>query len=416
MMVTRMRATPLPIVATALALTLALGACDGARDILVPTVYLVAGRVADPTSSPFTALPGATVSVETAPQVASVTTDADGNFVLHGVPAGTHRLRATLAGRVPAISIGLVVTGNVDDTGLPLFTRAEIDSILLARGAPAWDTSRALVGLFALRSNDVPLGAATISLSPSAPYAGGTLFQTGDGADPIVIDNAIPGSYSLTVQHPGYVWDGPYAAELQAGVVTFGLPRARPNLNGFVFAERSTGNAVDGAQVTILSGPMASQSTSDFLGQFSLVGMIKGVYTVGASAAGFLPGVSWPQDLQADTTLTFLVARSDSLTAWSAAVGGPALDPSRGHLLVEARDVVGGVVIAGATLVANPSGGFAVAQTSERPALLLNLLPGTYTVSVTGGAVSGTPAHAGVLVRAGEVTASRLDLATGSSP
>lgn len=410
-----MRPSRVLLVAATLALSLVVGACGGAEDILVPTVYLVAGRVADPTSSPFTPLPGATVSVETAPQVAPVTTDANGDFLLHGVPAGIHRLRATLPGRVTAISIGIVVTDNIDDTGLPLFTRAEIDSILAARGAPPWDTSRALFGMFALRSNDVPLGAATIALSPSGPYAGGTLHQTGDGADPIVIDNPLPGSYSLSVSHPGYVWDAPYAVALQGGVVTFGLPRARPNLNGFVFEARSTGNAVDGAQVSVLAGPMASQATTDFLGQFSLVGLRKGIYTVGATTPGFLDGVSWPQDLEADTTLTFLVARSDSLAAWSAAAGGPAIDPARGHVLVEARDIVGGAVIAGATLSTFPSGGFAIPQTSGHPALLLNLLPGPYTVLISGGNVSGTPGYAGVLVRAGAVTTSRLDLATSGS-
>ena len=59
-----MRLSPtLPFAAGSLALTLVLGACGGARDLLIPTVYLVAGRVADPTSSPFTPLPGARVSV-----------------------------------------------------------------------------------------------------------------------------------------------------------------------------------------------------------------------------------------------------------------------------------------------------------------------------------------------------------------
>src|SRR5262249_10912462 len=154
-----------------------------------------------------------------------------------------------------------------------LFTRAEIDSTLSARGVAPWDTTRALFGMFALRSNDVPLGKATIFLTPDP---GGALSQTGNGSDPIVIDNAAPGQYSLTVTYTGFEWDGPYATRLDAGIVTFGTPRARPNMNGFVFQDRSTGNAVGGAVVSVLSGQTGGQATTDFLGQFSLVGLSKG--------------------------------------------------------------------------------------------------------------------------------------------
>lgn len=402
--------------ATLLAVPFVLGSCGGGADTLViPTVYLIAGRVADPTTSPFTAIPGARVWVETDPTVAAVTTDTDGNFVLHGVTPGTQRLRAERAGRVSSISTGIQVDGNVDNAGLPLFTRAEIDSILLARGAAPWDTTRALFGMFALRSNDVPLGNATIQLTPSGPYAGGTLYQTGNGADPIVVDNALPGQYSLNVTYPGFLWDGPYATRLDAGIVTFGTPRARPNMNGFVFQDRSTGNAVGGAVVSVLSGPTGAQATSDFLGQFSLVGLSKGTYVAHAVAAGFMTGVSWPQDMQADTTLTFLVVTPDTLAAWAAAGGaGPPL-AGFGHLLVEARNVAGGALLAGATIVTDPPGGATLSQGGRYPALVINLAPGIYKVTMSGGGITNAPTIAGVVVRAGEVTSSRLDLSTSGS-
>ncbi|HEV8480338.1 MAG TPA: carboxypeptidase-like regulatory domain-containing protein [Candidatus Eisenbacteria bacterium] len=398
-----------------LALAFALASCGGgAEEIVVPTVYLIAGRVADPTTSPFTALEGVRVWVETAPEVAAVTTDANGDFIIHGVPAGNQRLRAEFPGRVPSLSTGLDVSGNVDNAGLPLFTRAEIDSILAARGLAPWDTTRALFGMFALRSNDVPLGGASIALNPST---GGTLSQTGVGADPILIDNPIPGDYSLTVTQPGFVWDGPFATHLQAGLVTFGTPRARPNINGFVFRERSTGNAVDGAAVAVFQGPTGAQATSDFLGQFSLVGLLKGTYTVRATALGFLPGLSWPQDLQADTTLTFLVVTSDTLAAWAAAGGASTPGPAYGTLLVEARNESGGALLPGATIVTTPPGGIAIPQSARAPALVINLPPGVYTVSMVGGGVSASPSWTNVIVRAGIVTSSRLDLpVTGRSP
>jgi len=308
---------------------------------------------------------------------------------------------------VPSLSTGLDVSANIDNAGLPLFTRSEIDSILAARGLAPWDTTRALFGMFALRSNDVPLGGASIALNPST---GGTLSQTGVGSDPILIDNPNPGDYSLSVTQTGFVWDGPFATHLQAGVVTFGTPRARPNINGFVFRDRSTGSAVDGADVAVFQGPTGAQATTDFLGQFSLVGLVKGTYTVRATLTGFLPGLSWPQDLQADTTLTFLVVTPDTLAAWAAAGGAAPPGPAYGTLLVEARNQAGGALLPGATIATNPPGGIAVPQSARAPALLINLPPGVYKVSMAGGGVSGAPAWTNVIVRAGIVTSSRLDL------
>ena len=158
------------------------------------------------------------------------------------------------------------------------------------------------------------------------------------------------------------------------------------------------------------------KAVSDFLGQFSLVGLVRGTYSVRAVAPGFLPGVSWPQDLQSDTTLTFLVTAPESLAAWSTAAGGPAPAVDRGHLLIEARNAAGGAVLDGAVLSTSPVAGFAIPQNGQTPALLLNLVPGIYTVMVSGAGITGTPATSGVVVRAGEVTASRLDLPTGSPP
>jgi hypothetical protein len=184
-----------------------------------------------------------------------------------------------------------------------------------------------------------------------------------------------------------------------------------------VFRERSTGNAVDGAAVAVFQGPTGAQATSDFLGQFSLVGLLKGTYTVLATAPGFLPGLSWPQDLQADTTLTFLVVTSDTLTAWAAAGGASTPGPAYGTLLVEARNESGGALLPGATIVTTPPGGIAIPQSARAPALVINLPPGVYKVSMVGGGVSASPSWTNVIVRAGIVTSSRLDLpATGRSP
>jgi hypothetical protein len=276
-------------------------------------VYVVAGRVVDPTASPIAGVAGATVQVETDPSVPAVTSDADGNFILQGVPAGAHRLRAELAGRRTTLTYDFPVGGNVANAVVPLFTDQEIDSVLAARGAPAWDRSLALLGLFALKSTGVPLGDVIVSVSGSP---GGTLVQTGQGKDPIVLVNAAPGTYQLTLTRGGYVWDNPYAIALRPGIVLFAAPRSRPNFNGFVFADRLEGPGIPGVDVTTIAGPtLGVTSTTNFLAQFSLVGLGVGRYVARLTAAGFLPGVTWPQRLDQDTTLAQVLVEPDTLAA-----------------------------------------------------------------------------------------------------
>ncbi len=388
-------------------LLLFLGAsCDEAGEILVPTVYLVAGQVGDPTSNPVTPLPGATVLVETASQVAAATTDADGNFILQGVPLGTHRLRAELGGRRATVSMDLVVDRNVVDVGLPLFTDAQIDSILAARAAPAWDRQLGLFGLFALRSTGVPLGDASAALLPSP---GGTKVQTGAGEDPIVWVNANPGAYQLEVSRSGYLWRSPFTTSIRAGVVTFGAPRALPNLTGFLFANRPTGTPLVNATAAVWLGPTPQSTPTDFLGQFRFVGLEPGDYTLRFAATGFLPTLGFPQPISEDTTLSYTAVEADTLADWAAAGGAGPPDLARGHLVADLRLAAGGAPLAGARLETFPAIGVSVPQSATAPALLLDLPPGTYLVLVRAMTGEELRRDEAVTVRAGEATATRYE-------
>ncbi len=403
-------------VAAAIALALA-GCGGGAKDLTIPIVYVVGGRVVDATTSPISGVAGATISVENEPLIRGVTSDADGYFVLQGLPAGVHRLRADRSGRRTTVTYDFRVTRNLVDAVVPLFTDAEIDSVLLARGAPAWDRAQGLFGLFALKSTGVPLGDALVSFAPSP---GGTLVQTGEGKDPIVLVNAAIGDFGLGLARGGYVWDGPYNVALRPGVVLFAAPRARPNFNGFVFAARSSGTPVAGALVSVLEGPTAGvTSTTNFLSQFSLVGLSAGRYVARVTAAGFLPTVSWPQALDQDTTLSQVIVPPDTLSAWALSAGGPAPDGARGHVLVDARAAESGAVLDGATVEFDPLWGAAaggggaasaaLAQTQGAPAVRLNLAPGLYRIFARAAGRNDSPATDSVVVRAGEVTTTRID-------
>ena len=402
-----MHLRPTPVLAPiAWIAALLLSGCDEAGEIVIPTVYIVAGQVGDPTSNPITPLPGATVFVETAPQVAAVQTDADGNFILQGLPLGTHRLRAELSGRRTTLSVDLVVDRNLTDVGLPLFTDAQIDSILSARGAPAWDRGQALFGVFALRSTGVPLGDAGVFLSPDP---GGTKVQTGEGADPIVWVNATPGSTALTVTRPGYVWRNPFPLALRAGTVTFGVPRALPNLTGFLFANRPTGAPLANAAVSVESGPSQASVTTDFIGQFRLSGLEPGTYALRFGAAGHMPALTFPHSIPEDTTLSYVAVHQDTLNAWATASGASPPGSAFGHLLGDLRSASGGAPLLGAYLETFPTQGASVQQGQAAPALVLDLPPGLYTVIVR--SVSGTELHRddAVRVEAGTVTSTRYE-------
>src|SRR5262249_51796989 len=156
--------------------------------------------------------------------------------------------------------------------------------------------------------------------------------------------------------------------------------------------------------VSVLSGQTGGQATTDFLGQFSLVGLSKGTYVAHATAAGVVSGGSWPQDMQADTTLTFLLVPPATLAAWAVSGGAAAPNPSDGHLLVEARNQAGGALIAGATIVTDPPGGALIAQDARHPALVINLPAGSYKVTMSGGGISGAATVAGGVLPAGERT------------
>jgi hypothetical protein len=398
----------MPLAAVGL-VSLVAGCGDGAKTILVPTAYFVAGRVADPTQSPIAGIPGARVVIETATDVADATSDAEGNFILQGVPPGTHRLRADLGGRVTTVTYDFVVGGNVANAFVPLFTPAQVDSILAARGAPAWDRGRGLFGLFALKSTGVPLGDATASFAPSP---GGTLVQTGRGADPIVVVNGVAGTYGLSVTRGGYVWDGPYSVSLRPGVLTFAAPRARPNFNGFLFADLPSGPPIAGASAVALRGPSAGTSaTTTSLGQFSIVGLLRGTYVGRFVAAGFLPTLSFPQPLDQDTTLAAVVFSPDSIAAWSLAGGVPAPDPALGTIALDVRDGSTGAPIAGATVEIVGGSGTAAPQTTRAPALRVQVAPGPLLrVFARAPGHPDSPVVDSVEVRAGEVTFGRIDL------
>jgi hypothetical protein len=119
--------------------------------------------------------------------------------------------------------------------------------------------------------------------------------------------------------------------------------------------------------------------------------------------------VTWPQPLDQDTTLAQVLVEPDTLLGWTLSAAD--IDSARGHLRIDARDFGNGAVLDGATVevVGAGEGSTSIAQTSSRPALRVNLLPGLYRVFARAPGRKDSPAADSVRVRAGEVTSTRVD-------
>jgi hypothetical protein len=243
------------------------------------------------------------------------------------------------------------------------------------------------------------------------PDPGGSVFQTGDGEDPLVWVNGRPGWYELEVTHSGHLWRNPYTLSMQPGVVTFGAPEALVNITGFLFANRATGQPVAASTTELIEDEVVRTSITDFLGQFIFIGLDPGRFYVQHLPPGLMPGVGWPIEVEEDTTLSQVVFHSDTLAAWSVSGGGPPLDPTRGHLVVDIRSKTGGSPLVGYFLLVDPvPGAVSVPQRSAYPALLINASPGSYTIRVadpSGLPMDPTP---GVTVHPGRVGYQRIDL------
>ncbi len=385
-------------------LAVCLSGCDDADTIFVPVVYVVAGRVVDPTTSPIDGVPQVRVVVETAPSVGAVISDANGDFILQGVPPGTHRLSAELPGHVTTLTYDFAVTGNVVDVLVPTLTPGQVDSVLDARGAPIWNRGQALFGLFALKSTGVPLGDATVTFTPSP---GGTLVQTGEGADPIVVVNAASGTWPLTVTRTGYVWDGPHNVTLRPGVLTFAAPRARPNFNGFLFAHDPGGAPIADATVNAVRSQddsFVTTTTTNFIGQFSLVGLPKDTYDARWTPSGFLPGRSVPQPLDQDTTFAAVAFAADSIVAWAAAAGVDSLVPGAGMIVFDVRNALTGERIDGATVEVIGGAGRSVPGSARSLPMRVDLPPGLYRAFARAPGPFDGEVQEDVRVASGEVT------------
>lgn len=292
--------------------------------------YAVSGTVIDQTGA---ALPGVTIS-DGAGRTA--TSGLNGGYTLN-LPAGTYTLTAAKAGytfttRDP-ITVGPGISGQ-DFTGTLI----------------VWDISGAVVD-----SNGSAMAGVTVT------YATGKSVTT-DSNGQFLIDDIVPGSYTVTPSLPGYSFS-PASTPVNLTADVSGLAFTGTRLTYLIRGLIATSGGVKIPGVTVTYGDGLSVTT-DTAGIFTIQGLYPGTYTLTPSLTDYL---FTPASLQVVLGFANSTANNFTGTYITYAVTGVVRD-SFGSLM-------SGVTIAdgtGRTTTSNTSGAYT-----------LNLPAGTYTLTAT---------------------------------
>ncbi|MGR9053791.1 MAG: carboxypeptidase regulatory-like domain-containing protein, partial [Gammaproteobacteria bacterium] len=215
---------------------------------------------------------GATVALASQPGL-SVLSDADGNFRLTGLPAGSLTLSVTKAGYLGASSIVPVFSGQQSNAG----------NIALAVDA---QTGLVRAGITDGLDQSV-LAGVSVALSGPQVYQGST-----DANGTLEFAAVLPGSYALSLDKTGYQSLTGQVTVVAGGIVNIkqSLLRTGAYLDtnpGDVFGrivDGLTGVPLAGAQFTLNTGATA---IADNQGQFTFAALPRGAYEGQLAAEGY---------------------------------------------------------------------------------------------------------------------------------
>ncbi|MDQ1713573.1 MAG: large repetitive protein [Frankiaceae bacterium] len=315
------------------------------------------------TATPPPATPNATVTItpEAGGAVVTQAQSADGSSHVFYVPTGSY----TITAAAPGYSSTPVTGSSGGDVTIPL-AKSQTGTVTVS-----------------VTEDGSPLANATVTVSGS-----GSVFTTGPAASSVVVGGLAPGSHDVTVMTPdGQTQTFPATVVADANVnraFAFTTPPAQPTGTLTVTVNRS-GSPVPGATVTITAQPAALSTNGS--GQVTFSGLVPGTYAVTASKDG-----------DSVTQNTTTVAAPNALTI--------ALPPADAAVTVTVKE--GTVVVSGATVVAQSSGGSATGTTNASGVVTLTGLPaGSYSITAT--TVDGrSGTTAGVTLTAGSTAAANV--------
>ncbi|MEW4224362.1 carboxypeptidase regulatory-like domain-containing protein [Rossellomorea marisflavi] len=331
------------------------------------------GTITDPGSAP---IPNATVTIfQNNVQIASVLTDASGNYTIPGLSPGSY-----------TVSIGAL---NYSTLTLGTSIVSGQTTVLNATLTPNPGTLTGLV----TDTGSTPLSGVNITVTTSSGT--GTIVATtvtgNDGT--YTIPGLAPGNYIVVASGTNFQ-QGSEGATITSGattVVNFILAANPGSLAGTI-TNAQTGTPIPGAnvQVRILDagGSIIATVSSDTNGQYSVANLAPGFYTVVASAPNFQTNSGTVQVLSNQR-----------------AIGDVALVPNPGSIFGTITSSIGSTPIAGATVsIINSSGLLVTSVLTDQAGnfTVPGLAPDIYTVSVSAQDFQG--GSVGAVVVSGQTT------------
>ena len=225
---------------------------------------MVRGHIVDGVSN--TPLASVTVALSTG---ASTQTDANGNFQMVGLPAGTVTLTASLAGYTSVAGSGTVVLGQA------LF----FSPSLYAVGATGVPTTGQISGQ-------------VVAMSSATPLAGVIILSNGVAIGSTAADGSFaltlaPAAYNLRFSLAGYS-DASVATVLTAGAKQNANVALAPQLSATTIrgtvSDASTSRPIAGAHVQLIGGASVTTAAD---GSYSLPNLSGLVFDLRASATGY---------------------------------------------------------------------------------------------------------------------------------
>lgn len=357
-----------------------------------------------------------------------VVTDANGDFVVHGLPAGTYTVTAAEAtGYLDAFETAGSAGGSVDNTsgsshsisGVSLGVGVDAAGYLFGDVRPSSIAGAVYVdsdGNGARGETESGIGSVELTLSGTDLFgaaATGTVTTLPDGS--YLIDGVLPGSYTVTETQPAGYFDGIDSAGSAGGTVgadsVSGIPlgsnedvtgylfgeRVPASLSGIVFSDADADGVKDagesgipGVTITIRDGgdAVVGNVVTDASGAWTSGDLPPGTYSVTEESqpiSGYIDGASVPGTAggtAAPNTITG-IAVDDAASGYLFAE--IPLSIIRGAVWHDADDDgvadAGEAPIAGVTLTLSGAADRTTTTAADGSFLFAGLEAGTYTLT-----------------------------------
>jgi large repetitive protein len=319
---------------------------------------------------------GATVTVfQNNIQIGSVITDANGNYMVSGLPSGSYTVvvsapNYTTETVAAVIEIGQTTTVNVTLNENP----------------------GTLTGFVRDTNNDpIAGGSVTVQISTGAGIIVATTVTAPDGS--YTVPNLAPGNYTVVAAASNFqaAAQGVTIVSNTTSIVNFNLAADPGSISGIV-TNAQTGTPIIGANVQVRivdsSGAVIATVLSNENGQYVVNGLAPGIYTVVVSAPNYQTNAA-----------TVQVSSNQTID------GSIALQPDPGQITGTVLDSAGSNPIPGASVsIVNSSGNLitTVLTDSNGVFMVVGLAPDNYTVNVfANNFQNGT---VGALVTSGQTT------------